>query len=149
MKDRRRQMVQTSVRNLSSHIATVGYSNFCPIIEIWDYPKGICKGNLVLLRKLKDTTGAHFQHITPAYLLNEDCSNQYYFSGSAKIDGLNNGWYRVTTESLVNGYTDSIWTNDTSKDVTCKGICIKFACGGSIAGFVYPVYIVISNLSKR
>ena len=84
MKDRRRQMGSTFVRNFESHIDSVGCSNFRHISKIWDSPKGIRKGSLVLLGILKDTTGAHFQPTNPYYLLNEDVSSQYYFSGSFK-----------------------------------------------------------------
>ena len=57
--------------------------------------------------------------------------------------------------SLVLQYTlwsivkNTLWTSDTSKGVTCKGIDIKFTCGGSAAGFVYSIYIVILNPSKQ
>ena len=35
VKDKRRQMASTSVRNLASHIAAVSYTNFIPTIEKW------------------------------------------------------------------------------------------------------------------
>ena len=34
-------------------------------------------------------------------------------------------------------------------DNVCKGIRIKFSCGGSAAGFVYPISIGVTNLSKE
>ena len=41
VKDKRRQMASTSVRNLASHIAAVAYSNFIPVAEKWVTPKGL------------------------------------------------------------------------------------------------------------
>ena len=35
-----------------------------------------------------------------------------------------------------------------TKETICKGIRIKYACGGSAAGLIYPIYIFVSNLSK-
>ena len=81
--------------------------------------------------------------------MNEDFISQYYFSGSVNCDCLNNGWSRVTINSLVNYKKDSIWTSNTSTYITYKGIRINFSCGGSAAGFVCHIYIVISNLYKQ
>ena len=41
-----------------------------------------------------------------------------------------------------------MWTSDDTKNTTCKGVRVKFACGGSGAGNLYPIVILISNLSK-
>ena len=41
IKDKRRQMASTSIRNLSSHIAAVAYANFIPVAEKWNPPKGL------------------------------------------------------------------------------------------------------------
>ena len=37
----------------------------------------------------------------------------------------------------------------TRKDNVCKGIRVKFACGSSAGGFVYPICIQVSNLNKE
>ena len=68
MKDQRRRMVLTSVHNLASYIAAVGYSNFCPITEIWNYPKGISKGSLLLLRILRSYRQLGLKFCTPIRL---------------------------------------------------------------------------------
>ena len=93
-------------------------------------------------------TGARFKHIPPAYILNEDCTTQYYFTGSQNNDLHNNGWAKVKTGSLKYRDRSSIWSDDLTKDAVYKGIHIKYACGGSAAGLIYLIYIVISNLSK-
>ena len=62
---------------------------------------------------------------------------------------MNNGWSRVTTESLVSKNKDAIWTSGDRSNNVYKEIRIKFACSGSVVGFVYPVAIVVSNLSKE
>ena len=99
VKDPRRQMASTSVRNLASHIAAVAYANFIPCAEKWVVPKGLPIGCLKMIDMLKKVTGAHFQPIKPAYILNGDCSSQYYCSGISSGDSGNNKWSRVTTES--------------------------------------------------
>ena len=97
---------------------------------------------------MKSVTGSHFKPVHPAYVLNEDCSSQYYCSGSVKDDHAHNGWSRVKEDSLCARSKDAIWSRDEKKDMVCKGIRVKFACGGSAGGFVYPICIVVSNLSK-
>ena len=82
VKDKRRQMASTSVRNLASHIAAVAHANFIPVPEKWIPPKGMAKGVVLFIKLLKDVTGAHFKPVESTYLLNEDCSSQYYCSGT-------------------------------------------------------------------
>ena len=148
-KDKRRQMASTSVRNLASHICAVAYSNTRPITEKWKQPKHLSRGAIELLKFLKDVTGAHFRPILPAYILNEDCSSQYYFSGTTTNDQGYNGWARVKTKTLESKNKDSIWSNNDTTEGVCKGIRTKYACGGSAAGFLYPICIMISGLSKE
>ena len=102
-----------------------------------------------IFTNVKKTTGSNFKPMNPSYLLNEDATSQYYFSGVSAKDKNSNGWSRVTTESLTNRNKDSIWTNSTDNDAPCKGIRIKFACGGSAGGFIYPLCILVSNISKE
>ena len=40
-----------------------------------------------------------------------------------------------------------MWTSDDTTDTVCKGIRVKFACGGSAGRFIYPIFILVSNLS--
>ena len=149
IKDRRRQMASTSVRNLASHIAAVAYANFIPVVEKWNIPKGLPRGCIKLISMLKLVTGSHFRPIHPAFLLNEDCSSQYYCSGSIKNDSKNNGWSRVTTQSLKCRDRDSLWTADETKDTICKGLRVKFVCGGSAGGFIYPICILVSAMNQN
>ena len=81
--------------------------------------------------------------------MNEDCSSQYYFSGTVKNDHANNGWARVKEDAIKTRNKDAIWTPDSRKDTVCKGIRVKFACGSSAGGFVYPICIQVSNLNKE
>ena len=53
-----------------------------------------------MLELLKTITGTHAKPVFPAYLLNKDCSSQYYFSASIKSDSANNGWLRMNNVSL-------------------------------------------------
>ena len=92
-------MASMSVRNLASHIAAISYANFIPCDSKWHGPKDLPKGCYTLINMIKKVTGSHFKPILPAFLLNEDCTSQYYCSGSLKGDPVNNGWSRVTEES--------------------------------------------------
>ena len=74
-KDKRRQMTSTSIRNLTSHLAAICYSNFRPVPEKWVGPKKLPIGCAQLLKMMKDITRAHFKPLFPAYILNEDCSS--------------------------------------------------------------------------
>ena len=95
-----------------------------------------------------DVTGAHFKPILPAYILNKDCSSQYYFVGDSCKNCTDNSWARVGIESLVSRNKDSIWSNNYSTKGLCKGIRVRYICGGSAAGFIYPICVIISSLSK-
>ena len=114
-------MASTSICNLAIHIAAVCYANVRPIAEKWVYPKHLPIGCRKLLDLLKQVTGSFFKPINPAYLLNEDCNNQYYFSGVSTSDPHSNGWSHVTTDTIFNRSKDSIWKNNPNGDKTCKG----------------------------
>ena len=92
-------MASTSVSNLASHLYTVAYSNFRPTTEKWK-PKNITRGAIELIKMMKDVTGAHLRPLLPTYILNGDCSSQYYFSGTTMIDQGHNSWARVKTKSI-------------------------------------------------
>ena len=94
-------MAISSLRNLASHVTAVCYANFVPVAEKWSPPKDLPKGCHELIYILKQITGAHFKPIHPAFLLNKDCSIQYYFSGTVRNDPFNNGWSRVKEDSLL------------------------------------------------
>ena len=147
-KDKRRQMASTSIRNLISHIAAICYSNFRPVPEKWVGPKKLPIGCVQLLKMMKYVTGAHFKPLFSACILNKDCSSQYYVAGTLHDDHINNRWLRVTTNSLTNRNKDSMWSNNESNEGVCKGIPVKYACGGSAAVFIYPICIIVSGLSK-
>ena len=51
-------------------------------------------------------------------------------------------------QTLLDRNKSSIWRNADTEDTTCKGIRVNVACGGSTGGFVYPIVIVLSGLSK-
>ena len=147
-KSKRRQMASTSIRNLLSHIAAISYSNFRPAVDKWEQPNHLTKGAKDYISIIEKVIGAHIKPIHPAYLLNEDCSSQYYYAGTATDSKKQSKLARATTQTLLDRNKSSIWRNADTEDRTCKGIRVKFACGGSAGGFVYPVVIVLSGLSK-
>ena len=140
-------MATTPVRSLASHIATVAHASFRSMKEAWTFTKGLPTGCRKLMKLIENTTGAHHKPVNPAYLLNEDYSSQYYFAGPSRKNNINNTWERITEESLFNRNKDFMWCEDNDDSGICKGIRVKFACGGSAAGFIYPIYIIVSQLS--
>ena len=86
------------------------------------WAKGFAAGLLYTINMIKKVTGSYFKPILPAFLLNEDCTSQYYCSGSLKGDHVNNGWSRVTEENWDLRGTDAIR--------------VKFACVCSGGGFL-------------
>ena len=50
-------------------------------------------------------------------------------------------------DTLVARGKDAVWTPDSTKNKIGKVIRVKFACGSSAAGFLYPIVIQVSNLS--
>ena len=86
------------------------------------------------------------QPINPAFLLNKDCSSQCFYSGIAPNANKDNSYSRVKVESIEDRNRSSIWINSDSTEEPCSGVRVKFACGGSAAGFVYPICILISGL---
>ena len=49
---------------------------------------------------------------------------------------------------LMTATWSNIWVNRDSTEEPCTGIRVKYACGGSAAGFIYPICILISGLSE-
>ena len=85
-------MASTFVLNLVIRTVAVAYATFVHVPEKWQGPKELTRGSKKMIELLKTVTGTHVKPVFPVYLLNEDCSSQYYFSGSIKSDSANNGW---------------------------------------------------------
>lgn len=89
-KSKRRQMVTTSIRNLVSHISAILYSNFRPVLDKREQPKHMATGSATcFIPIIEKVIGAHIKSIHPVYLLNEDYSSQYYYTGTS-ADSKNN-----------------------------------------------------------
>ena len=146
-KTSRRQMASTSVRNLGSQVGAVAYSNFKVCVKRWDGYYKVSKGAQECIDIIQKVTGTFVEPINPAFLLNEDCSSQYFYSGVAPNSNKDKSYSRVKVESIEDRNRSSIWINSDSSEEPCSGIRVKFACGGSAAGFVYPIVILISGLS--
>ena len=80
-KTSRRQMASTSVRNLLSHICAISYSNFFPCALRWHGYYKVTKGAQEFMDIIQMVTGTFVQPINPEFLLNEDCSSQYFYCG--------------------------------------------------------------------
>ena len=74
--------------------------------------------------------------INPAFLLNEDCSSQYFYSGIAPNTKKDKSYSKVRVDAIDDRNRSSIWINSDSTEEPCTGIRIKFACGGSAAGYI-------------
>ena len=55
---------------------------------------------------------------------------------------------RVTTDTLLNSNKNCAWSTNVTTEGVWKEIRIKYACGGSAAGVLYPICIIVSGLSK-
>ena len=42
-----------------------------------------------------------------------------------------------------------MWSIDHGKNYVCKNVRVKFAYGGLAGGLIYPIRLLISNLSKE
>ena len=148
-KTSRRQMALKSVRNLLSYIGAVAYSNFSPCATRWSSYYKVSKGAQEFMDLIQTVTGTFVQPINPAFLLNEDCSSQYFYSGIAPNTNKDKSYSRVKVDAIDDRNRSSIWINGDSSEEPCSGIRVKFACGGSAAGFIYPICILISGLSDN
>ena len=83
-KDKRRQLASTSIHNLASQIGAIAYANLRIVLGKWDHPKALPKDLKLALQIMSNITGSNFKPISPVYLLNEDYSSQYYFSGLSR-----------------------------------------------------------------
>ena len=146
-KTSRRQMASTSVRNLLSHICAIAYSNFFPCKTRWHGYYKVTKGAQEFIDIIQMVTGTFVQPINPAFLLNEDCSSQYFYSGIAPNRNKDKSYSRVKVDAIDDRNRSSIWINGDSSEEPCSGIRVKYACGGSAAGFIYPICILISGLN--
>ena len=140
-------MASTLVRNLMSHIGAVAYSNFSPSTTRWEFYYKVTKGAREFIDIIESVTGTFVKPINPAFLLNEDCSSQYFYSGIAPNTNKDNSYSRVKVDAIDDRNRSSIWINGDSSEEPCSGIRIKYACGGSAAGFIYPICILVSGLS--
>ena len=140
-------MASTSVRNLLSHICAIAYSNFFPCALRWHEYYKVTKGAQEFMDIIQMVTGTFVQPINPAFLLNEDCSSQYFYSGIAPNRNKDKTYSRVKVDAIDDRNRSSIWINGDSSQEPCSGIRVKYACGGSAAGFIYPICILISGLN--
>ena len=58
-----------------------------------------------------------------------------------------NSYSIVKVASIEDRNMSSIWINSDPTEEPCGGVRVKFARGGSAAGFVYPICILISGLT--
>ena len=140
-------MASKSVRNLMSQIGAVSYSIVSPCATRWDKFYKASKGAQEFMDVIQNVTGTFVQPINPAFLLNEDCSSQYIYSGIARNINKDKSYSRVKVDAIDDHNRSSIWINGDSSEEPCSGIRVKYACGGSAAGFIYPICILISGLS--
>ena len=120
-------MAATFVRNLMSHLATVGCSNFIPSSKKWSSYTIVSKCAQKFIDLLTMELGTDVHPGIPDTLLNKDCSSQYYFAGVCQESKEDTYLGRVRTNTLIDRKRSSLWTNNDSKEGICKGIRVKFA----------------------
>lgn len=146
-KTSRRQMASTSFKNLMSHISAVAYSIFSPCVTRWEHFYKASLGAQELMTIIQSVTGVYVKPIHPEFLLNEDCSSRYFFSGKAPNTSKDKSYLSVNVAAIDDRNRSSIWINTDSTEEPCSCIRIKFACGDSAAGYIYPICILLSGLS--
>ena len=98
---------------------------------------------------MKEVTGSHSRPMFAGCVLNEYCSPQYYFSGTTINDPSHNIWARVNTNNIEIRKKYSMCSNNDTTEGICKGIRVKYTCGVYAAGFIYPIFIMVSGISKE
>ena len=131
-----------------SHIAAIAFAHYRPTCTKWDGPKELGKGAKELLEIVERVTNTRVEPLKPHYLLNTDCSSMYYFAGVKINNKHSNCWSRVCRDSLRVRNKSSYWVDSADSEEICKGIRVKFACGGCAAGYIFPICIQVSGLTK-
>ena len=101
-----------------------------------------------MLDIVKRVTNTIVEPLNPNYLLTTDCSSLYYFAGVKVNNKKSNCWSRVCRGSLKVRNKSSYWVDSADSEEICKGIRVKFACGGCAAGYILPICIQVSGLTK-
>ena len=52
-------------------------------------------------------------------------------------------------ETIKSRGKDSVWTTGTDTNHSSNGIRVKFACGSSAGGFLYPICLLVSSLGAN
>ena len=100
-----------------------------------------------MLDILRKVNGTNFGPINTAFLANEDYSNQYYYAGAAPSTSKDESYSQVRSKSLDDRNKSSMWTKSTSNNEIGVGVRVKFSCGGSAGGYIYPIFILVPGLS--
>ena len=43
----------------------------------------------------------------------------------------------------------NVWRNSKSPEASTKKITVNFYCGGSVAGFLFPIYMLVTGLVTK
>jgi len=92
----------------------VAYSNFTPRSDKWTDYKQVSQGTKEFLEAIIKVTGINFGPINPAFLLNEDCSSQYYYVRVTPQTSKDESYCWVKSTSIDGCNKSSIWTKSES-----------------------------------
>lgn len=92
-------------------------------------------------------TGTFVKPINPEFSLNEDCSSQYIYDRVVPNTRKNNSYSRVKVDATNDRNKSNIWVNGDITEEPFTVIRVRYSYGGSAAGCIYPICILISGLS--
>lgn len=99
------------------------------------------------MHAIQNVTGTYVQHINPVFVLKEYCSSQCFCSDVAPNNNNDSTYTILEVDTIDDCNISSICIHNDSFEEPCSGLRVKFACGGSAAVFICPIYISISSLS--
>ena len=126
----RRQMASTSIRNLMSHILTVGLVHFVP--GKFERPENLSPGAVRFLNLMKEATGIEMKPIYPWQVMNYDASSYYAFLGTLVDDSANDEWVRIS-EGAISRYLEALGVKSACIDVKRAPSAMALWSDGSMA----------------
>ncbi len=132
----RRQMASTSLRNLVSHMLTVGLVHFTP--GKFKRPENLSPGAIKFLDLMKAATGIEMKPIHPWQIINYDASSYYAFLGTRNDNGIDE-WGRISEGAISRGTRSIISLHRCEESTKCDGLMLRWIDGIVGSGQVLPM----------
>ena len=133
----RRQMASTSLRNLVSHVLTVGLVHFIP--GKFERPENLSPGAIKFLDLMKEATGIEMKPIHPYQVINFDASSYYAYAGTVVDDSANDEWVRISEGAISRGTRNQVSLHRCEESTKCNGLMLRWIDGIVGSGQVLPM----------